>query len=239
MSTVHHLQTSSTSIDPLPIKWIEALFEKMSLAYGRKFSDQWAGVDPDKLKAHWAQELATMSRAEISRGYNALENRDWPPTLPEFKKLCRPPVDALNAYYEALNGLQSRERGEVGTWSHPAIFWASVAVSAHDLKTLPYAQIKQRWEAALDEQMAKGEWSAIPAPMVALPAPGKGKTDREQAARMLAQYKADTVIQKNGDRAWIGKVLERAKRKDETLPAISLRFAKEALGESHEQQSTI
>lgn len=221
-----HLKLVSS--DPLPIKWIEALFDKMSLSYGRKFADQWAGVAPEKLKAHWAQELATMKREELTRGYQALESRDWPPTLPEFKKMCRPGIDPLVAYYEAAAGVGERERGNKGTWTHPAIFWASAAM-AHDLRTQTYSQVKERWEKSLKEQMEKGEWAPIPDVLVALPAPGNGKTDREHAGKMLAQYKADSAMQKNDHRAWIGKVLERAKQKDATLPAIALRFAKEAM----------
>lgn len=221
--------TSSTSHQSNHSDWIEALFDQMLLAYGKKFTDQWGGTDPDKLYEHWRLQLSGYTPAEITRGVAALESRDWPPTLPEFKKLCRPPVDPIVAYYEAVEGVTARERGENGNWSHPAIFWAAASM-AHDLKSMGYSALKAHWEKALTEQMEKGQWAPIPDVMVALPAPGKTKADRQQAEKMLAQYKADAMVQKNDDRAWIGKVLERAKRKDETLPAIAVRFAKEALG---------
>lgn len=223
---------SSTSPQPLPRTWIERLFDKMLLSYGKKFTDQWMSADPDKLIAHWAEELATLSREELSRGYAALEARDWPPSLPEFKRMCRPPLDPLAAYYEAINGLQAREKGEVGTWSHPAIFWAAVAVSTHDLKNQPYSQIKARWESALQAEMAKGQWEPIPAPLVALPAPGMTKTDRDTAAKRMNELQSDAGVKladKTDHRAWIGKILERQKRGDTTLPGIAVRFAKEAL----------
>lgn len=204
----------------------------MSLSYGKKFTDQWNGADPEKLKTHWAQQLASMTRAELTRGYAALETRDWPPSLPEFKRMCRPPVDHLAAYYEAVNGVTARERGSKGDWSHPAIYWASVVVGAFDLLNHSYSQVKERWQKALDEQLAKGEWSEIPTPVVALPAPGKTKTDREQAQRMLAQFNASGIGKgkHGGERAWIKKVLERQKAGGSTLPGIAIRFAREAMG---------
>jgi hypothetical protein len=223
---------SSTSTEALPIRWIESLFNKMLLDYGRKFTDQWAGPDPVKLKQHWANELAGYTNAELKRGHDALAGRDWPPTLPEFKRMCRPAVDSVAAYYEAVAGVNARDRGEMGQWSHPAIFWASVRM-AFDLKGLTFSAVKDRWEAALHAELDKGQWADIPQPALALPAPGKAFISREDALKRLAELNASAVVKKNRDgndqRAWIGKILERAKRKDPTLPGISLRFAKEAL----------
>jgi hypothetical protein len=223
---------SSTSTNPLPISWIESLFERMLLAYGKKFTDQWAGPDATKLKQHWANELAGFTNAELKRGHDAMEGRDWPPTLPEFKRMCRPAVDSIAAYYEAVNGVNARERGDMGEWSHPAIFWASVRM-AFDLKGLTFSAVKDRWEAALQAELDKGKWEPIPAPALALPAPGKTHLSREEAVRRLSELNASLAVKKTRDghnpRAWIGKILDRAKRKDTTLPAISLKFAKEAL----------
>jgi hypothetical protein len=228
---------SSTSTDwpanAIPKRWVESLFEKMLFEYGKKFSDQWGGADAEGLKVHWANRLADMTGDELKRGVAALAGRDWPPTCPEFHKLCRPPVDSTVAYYHAVNGIQARERGEVGEWPHPAIYWASVKVGAYDLKTQSYSQIKVRWEHALADEMEKGEWPAVPEPLVALPAPGKSEMSRENAAKMVQQLQATDTIKKTEDkinhRAWIPKIFERQKRKDESLPGISVRFAKEAM----------
>jgi hypothetical protein len=200
----------------------------MLLTYGKKFTDQWGGADPDKLIGHWAQQLGSYTTAELKRGFAALETKDWPPSLPEFKKLCRPPIDSASAYYEAIEGLQRRERGEVGTWSHPAIFWAAASMT-YDLLNMTFAAMQKRWDAALIAQMEKGQWESIPKPMVALPAPGHTKTDKQNADRMLAQYKAMDTFNKNGHRSWVEKVFERQKAGDPTLPGIAVRFAKEAM----------
>lgn len=230
MTNVIPLTKSSTSTEPLPRTWIEKLFDKMLLSYGKKFTDQWIGADPGKLITHWAEELASFTGDELKRGYAALDARDWPPTLPEFKRMCRPPVDSTVAYYEAVNGLQARERGDKGEWSHPAIFWASASM-AHDLRSQGYTQIKDRWEKALREQMEKGQWAPIPEVMQALPAPGQTKLSRADADKMVQELNAAAVnaANRSDHRAWIGKVLERAKAKDSTLPSISVQFAREAM----------
>lgn len=222
---------SSTSTNPLPEAWVERLFERMLLDYGKKFADQWEKADMDKLIAHWARELAGYSGAEIKRGLDALATREWPPTLPEFKKLCRRPLDPMHAYYEAIAGIQARAAGEYGKWSHPAVYWAAMPL-AFDLGSQTYSQVKPRWEAALNEQLDKGEWAEIPQPMVALPAPGKGKTSREEASQRLRELGAMSVVKdfRGGDsRDWAKKLLEREAAGESLLP-IQARFAREALG---------
>ena len=223
---------SSTSTSALPESWVERLFQRMLLDYGKKFSDQWGGADTDALIAHWSQELASYTGAELKRGLDALSTRDWPPTLPEFKKLCRSPVDPLVAYYEAVAGVSARAGGEFGKWSHPAIYWAAMPL-AFDLGSQTYSQIKPRWERALAEQMDKAEWAAIPVPMLALALPGTAALSRENAERMLTQLKATTVAKKAGSqidhKAWARRILERERRKDSSLSLLQVRFAKEAL----------
>lgn len=219
----------STSTSPLPESWIEKMFDKMLLDYGKKFTDQWAGSDPDKLIRHWAHEMASYTGPEISRGLAAMESRDWPPSLPEFKKMCRPPVDEMAAYYEALAGLQAREKGEIGSWSHPAIFWAAAKMT-FDLKNQTYSQCKPRWERVLQEQMDKSEWHAIPAPMLALAEPGQTKLSKEKAAQVLNEIGAADVLKPKTDhKLWAKRIIERAKKPNHGLSAIQIRFAKEAL----------
>lgn len=225
--------TESWPANAMPKRWIESLFERMLFEYGKKFSDQWGGADAEGLKAHWAQRLSDLTNDELKRGVSLLEGREWPPSLPEFRKMCRPPLDMTNAYYEAVNGVQARERGEIGEWSHPAIYWASVKVGAFDLKNQSHAVIKARWEHALQDELAKGEWAAIPEPLVALPAPGSTKTDRDHATKRMQEIQASGVVKKQVDKvdhkAWAKKILERAKQQNHGLSGLQIRFAKEAL----------
>lgn len=181
--------------------------------------------------------MNTLSNEEMARGVEKMRTLDWPPSLPEFMRLCKPSVDPIIAYYEAVNGVQAREQGEMGEWSHPAIFWASVKVGAFDLKNQSYSQIKARWEKALSDEMEKKEWGQIKLPELALAAPGKTTTDREQATKKLNEIAPDGVLKNTGvdHRRWIQKVLDREKSKDETLPNISVKFAKQAMRGKNEQ----
>lgn len=224
------LPTSLTSTEALPTQWVTRIFDVMLATFGKKFIDQWVGVEPQKLQAHWAAKLAGFSSAELKRGVDALDKQTFCPTLPDFMRLCRPPIDPLAAYYEAVEGVTARERGEVGNWSHPAIFWASVAVGAHDLKSSTYSHIKQRWETALQAEIDKGQWVAIPEPMIALPAPSRRETDRVVAAKVLAGLKDMSGNGKTDHRRWAQKILERV-ASGESMPAVSVRMAKEALAE--------
>lgn len=214
--------------------WVESLFSRMEAMYGAKFLDMWRGTDAALVKQLWADEMGKLSTEDLKRGYAALMTRDWPPSLPEYVKMCKPSIDPLVAYYEAVNGTQARELGQKGDWSHPAIFWASVKVSAYDLKHASYSQIKQRWEKALSDEMEKGEWSPVPEALQALPAPGKSELSKEHATRMVTELKAADTTKKAADkidhRLWAKRILEREKRGDKTLSALQVRFAREALG---------
>ena len=75
----------------LPEAWIDRIFERLSCFYGSKFADMWRGTDPVQLKAVWSEKLAGFhDRPEIIRhALESLDDRPWPPTLPEFLEVCR------------------------------------------------------------------------------------------------------------------------------------------------------
>jgi hypothetical protein len=121
--------------------------------------------------------------------------------------------------------------GEYGKWSHPAIYWAAMPLS-FELREQTYSQVKGRWEAALREQLDKGEWPEIPQAMIALPAPGKTAISREEAARRLREIGATAVIKDawgSDMRRWARVILEREAKGDKALLPIQVRFAREAM----------
>jgi len=221
--------TLSTSINAIPDSWVEKLFERMVGLYGNKFLDMWGKTDLLQVKAIWAQELGKLSRDEIAKGANALINQEWCPTLPQFIKLCRTDIDAVTAYYEAVNGVIAREKGEIGEWSHPAIFWASVKVGSFDLKNQTYSNIKARWERALDEEINKGQWSDIPQAQIALPPPVTPVT-KDIAEKYLAETQIIKKQESKTDhKRWAKIILQREKDGDKTLTHIQLSMAKDAM----------
>lgn len=231
--------TSPRKLGPATIEW---LFERMSLTWGKKFTDQWGGVlagkdkdevrrNADKMRLFWLQELSGLSESEFRNGAAKMKSLEWPPDLATFLKLCRPEVNPLTAYYEALEGCRSREQGEGGTWSHPAIFWASVRVTAFELKNQTYSQIRQRWESALSAELAKDQWEPITAPLIQIAGPVKGKLSRESATKMIEKANEIVKTQVTGDgKGWARKILERHKKGDKALLPIQIQFARQALG---------
>jgi hypothetical protein len=156
----------ASSAEPLPQKWIARIFERLTAQLGSKVADLYAGVPPDTVQEEWGRALADFHPAEIDRGLTACQSRPFAPTLGEFLRLCRPALDPETAFIEAAHGLLQRGRGEVGDWSHPAVFRAAVALS-HEVRTGNFREVRKRWEWQLSIEFAKG-WSEIPPPRVAI-----------------------------------------------------------------------
>lgn len=208
---------------------------EMRLMYGAKFGQQWQGLTPRELKDSWDQKLSGMSESEIRAGLVACLSREWPPTIPEFLRLCRPWMNPEVAYHEAVHGMSCRRRGEIGQWSHPAIYWAAVATGTHDLLNSTYGSIKARWEKAFSEELAKGSWHAIPEVREALPAPGQTVATKQEAEAALKRMGAEKILKQAGrdGRRWIDKCDERIKRGEQPTPAVAA-MLKRAKGEPEE-----
>jgi hypothetical protein len=103
--------------------------------------------------------------------------------------MCRPPIDYERAFAEAVEQMRRRETGD-DVWSAPAIYWAAVTLWS-ELQSHPYASIKGRWHAALDEAVEgvrSGRLpSDIPRRVDALPAPGRCSVPPEVARGRIAE----------------------------------------------------
>ena len=155
---------------PLPREWIEKLFDKFKARYGTLFVDRFGGLPLDVVAEEWANELAGYTGQELQRGLDGCRALKFPPTLPEFMAMCRPPIDAHTAYVEAVRNLAMREQGRDAPWSHPAIFWAAQDVGSFDMRNTSYPAIRGRWEQALDKHMRERDPKPVPPAMKALPA---------------------------------------------------------------------
>lgn len=180
-----YLQTKSNDAKPMPIHWVEALFKRMLARYGSLWQDRYGrlGLDMADIMHEWSIELAGFSGQEIARGLDGCRTLKFPPTLPEFMLLCRPPIDAHAAFSETVRNLAARARGDDSEWSHPALFWAALAVGQFDLMGTSYPNIKTRWEAALQEEMNRTDIKPVPPAMKALPAP-QGEVNHEALAML-------------------------------------------------------
>jgi hypothetical protein len=149
----------------IPIRWVEDLFARLAAILGGAMSNVYASADPERVKAEWAEALAGFSADEVKRGLAACRTRKFAPNLGEFLHLCRPALDPEVAWLEAEQGLQAAGKGEAFAWSHPAVFWAARAM-AFEIRSTPFAQVRKRWELALNTQWAAGQWLPIPDPTV-------------------------------------------------------------------------
>jgi len=209
----------------MPMEWIDRLFMRLSAMYGQKFASQWAGTDVGFMKGAWADDLGCMTGQDIATGLEACKSRPFPPTLPEFIVLCRPGMDPAIAHAEAVLGMQERKRGNLGEWSHPAVYWAAVHVGAHDLLNQGFAAIRGRWEKVLRDSWKKGQWEPVPMPAVALPAPGQDVTSKEEGQKRVQKMAEQALISGRDPLLWAKKILSNPKGRS----ALVLSMAKTAM----------
>lgn len=197
-------QMSSTSMPvlsrdggPIPIAWVEDLFERLAAIVGSAMATVYAGAKPERVKAEWAEALATFSSGEIKRGLAATRTRKFAPNLPEFLHLCRPALDPETAWIEAEAGMRSHAGHMRFAWSHPAVYWAARDFIS-ELRSETFAKQRKRWELALTASFAAGAWASPPDPTLQQLA-GPSQQDmvnpviRERAlARIREQRKAMT-----------------------------------------------
>lgn len=216
----------------LGISMMDHLYNRLDGAYPHKWRSNFSNETAiDNWRVSWAEafEEEGISLTEIAAGIKACRSKfDWPPSCAEFVKACRPTADSLTAYYEALAGLECRAKGEMGAWSHPAVYWAAQTLR-QDLTMQSYSAMKVRWEVEFNKQMMKGEWSEIPQAVKSLPAPGKSELSREKAAKLLSDLGAAGVLAvKSEHTLWYRKILDRIKHGDKTVSMIQRQFAESA-----------
>lgn len=180
-------ELSAEQRSALPMTWIDRLFARMEDRYGKLWSDRYGMAPRDRLLQTWAEDLSDLTREELIAGVNACRDIRLPPTLPEFRGLCRPPINYEAAFLDAVEQMRLREHGR-DKWPSRAVFWAAVALGG-DLCRFPYPALQNRWKAALDAKLRDSGLPEIPARLDCLPAPG-GITTKAVARDALAQIRA-------------------------------------------------
>lgn len=73
----------------LPRNWIDKIFTKLTVTYGRDFASRWEGLDIDAVKDDWAEELTAYQQAPsaIAHALSVLPP-EKPPTVLQFRELC-------------------------------------------------------------------------------------------------------------------------------------------------------
>jgi hypothetical protein len=221
----------------LGISLMDHLWNRLDGAYPKKWRESFPSQQSiDNWRESWVEafEEEFVSPEEVKSGLKECRRRfPWPPSCAEFIQVCKPYMDAVAAYHEAVDGLQARGKGEAGVWSHPAIFWATTGLS-RDLMEQTHAQVKDRWAAALKRQLTRGAWEPIPAARVLLPPPEREAMSKESAEQFLRNVGAAGIGQapKEGidHKRWARVVLERHAKGDAAITLAVLHDAQEALG---------
>jgi len=80
----------------LSITWTSALFKRFQAIYGHKFTSSIEGIE-DVATQEWANGMAGITGEQIKNGLASCAKRalyqgdkDWPPTLAEFRSMCIP-----------------------------------------------------------------------------------------------------------------------------------------------------
>lgn len=217
----------------VPLHWVESLFSRMQLYYGNRFLDMFCNANMDDVKLVWAQQMALLTEDELRRGVAALIAREWPPSLPEFVKLCKLSVDPEVAYFEAVEQGIAREEGKPNRWSSPAIYWAWRAIGGYEFRTQSYGYLKGRWSKILAAEVAKGEWLPIPDMALQLGVNMKS-TDMsvrgvQELSKSIQQFQCKSADTATDHRRWAKEIVRKLKQ-GEPVALMASTMAQAALG---------
>ena len=77
------------------------LISKMRINYGKKFADQWVGVEVQELAQEMVEQYQGLSTEDFLRGIARMKREDWPPTIPAFRSWCEPESEEWLGAHEA------------------------------------------------------------------------------------------------------------------------------------------
>ncbi len=67
----------------------EKVFDRLKAMYGARFLDAWADVKPEEMTRTWSAVISRFDSDTIGKALrDLLANNPFPPTLPEFARLC-------------------------------------------------------------------------------------------------------------------------------------------------------
>jgi len=177
----------SSDVKTLPKNWTARIFDRLAGQLGSKMAALYDGVAVETVQTEWASALAEYHPSEIARGLTACSERSFAPVLGEFLRLCRPALDAEWAFYEAADGLRQRDAGEVGNWSHPAV-WRAACTMGAEVRSGDWKANRTRWTYTLRREFESG-WSGIPAPAILIEHKAKVSGPNEAQKADLARLR--------------------------------------------------
>lgn len=202
-----------------PVRWRSAFPSEMAIANWR---EAWGE----------AFEIERITPADAARGLAACQRDfDWPPSLTEFLKACRPALNVDTALDEAVEQMRLRDYGK-DEWSNLAIFWAAVEIGAHDLLSRSLSALRPRFERSLRKFEQRTDLKPIPQRLPSLPASAECASSADAHA-CLSRLHVVCVPCQNRGKEWALKIKRREKA-GEKLPPDLIAHADAALGSAGE-----
>lgn len=114
----------------LPLSWVDRIFDKLMLTYGRDFTGRWDGLPMASVKNDWAHELSGFEDhpEAIKHAFLTL-NPAKPPTVLEFRNMAAnapkmakielppPPVDKVFRQ-SLIDKIQAPKEGGMKAWAY-------------------------------------------------------------------------------------------------------------------------
>lgn len=127
----------------LPIPWVDKIFTKLALVYGREFAARWEGMTISDVKTDWGHELAGFANHPEAIAF-ALQHlpADRPPTVLQFRDLARkapapelprlpePKADPARVSAELAKLAPTKQAFSSGPVDHKA--WAKRLIARHE-----------------------------------------------------------------------------------------------------------
>lgn len=123
----------------LPKAWIDEIFTRLTVRYGRTFMSRWDGVDIELVKADWAKELAGFANwpEAIAYAFDHLDS-ERPPTATMFRQVATKAPRVERERLEAPKADPERVQAELAKLTHASLNgkqdpkdWARRIVTRH------------------------------------------------------------------------------------------------------------
>lgn len=180
---------------------MDHLFNRLDGMYPNRWRAAFTTADSiQNWREAWADAFNDegITPQQVAEGVRICRKRfDWPPSLTEFIKACKPQVDHEGAFIEAVEQMRLRDTGS-DKWSSPAVYWAAVEFGSWDLRNATWDRVKARWSRILDEKLAQHELPDVPPRLDALPAPGQTTVDPAKVRAFAEEIRQKMAMPKVG-----------------------------------------
>ncbi|WP_335954029.1 hypothetical protein [Acinetobacter higginsii] len=106
------------------------LITKMRAYYGKKFADQWSGVDPKDIAESMVECFKGLGAEDFKRGVAKMMKSSFCPSIPEFRAWCEPKADSWLDAHEAW--AIAKDSIEFGTGLELTVIWTEQAAKAFE-----------------------------------------------------------------------------------------------------------